>query len=124
MCGCAISGSSASRSNSISSSYSASASAASAVKSPSRPWLRSHSAVTSSDGKMLVVAPSSAPMFVIVARSGTLKVATPGPVYSMTLPTPPLTLMRRSTSRITSFAATHGASRPVSRTPTTCGAVT
>ena len=40
---------------------------------------------------MEVVAPSSVPMLVMVARSGTDRVLTPAPPYSMTLPTPPLT---------------------------------
>ena len=66
--------------------------------------------------EMEVVAPSSAPMFVIVARCGTLSVFTPSPPYSMILPTPPLTLSTRSTSRMTSFADTIGGSAPVSLT--------
>ena len=41
---------------------------------------------------MEVVAPSSAPMLVMVARSGTVSVATPSPPYSMILPTPPFTV--------------------------------
>ena len=45
----------------------------------------------------------------MVARSGTDRVATPGPPYSITLPTPPLTLSRRSSSRMTSLADTMGA---------------
>lgn len=56
----------------------------------------------------LVVHPVSVPIFVIVALSVTLKVFTPSPKYSRTLPTPPLTSMRRKTSRITSFADTQG----------------
>ena len=106
MCGCATSGSRVFRSISTISSYSASASALSSVKSPSRPWAFRNARVTSSLGNTLVVAPSSAPMFAIVARSGTVRVFTPSPMYSITLPTPPLTLSRRSTSRMMSFAAT------------------
>ena len=60
-------------------------------------------------------------MLVIVARSGTERVATPGPQYSSTFPTPPLTSIRRSSSRTTSFAETHGESLPVRRTATTFG---
>ena len=62
---------------------------------------------------MEVVAPSSAPMFVMVALSGTERVFTPSPQYSMTLPTPPFTDICLNISRITSFAATHGESLPV-----------
>ena len=47
-------------------------------------------------------------MLAMVARWGTVSVATPGPPYSKILPTPPLTVRRRSISRITSLAATHG----------------
>ena len=52
------------------------------------------------EGNTDVVAPSSAPMLAMVARSGMDSVSTPGPVYSITLPTPPLTVRRRSSSRI------------------------
>ena len=45
-------------------------------------------------------------MFVIVARSGTESVLTPSPVYSMTLPTPPLTVSMESTFKMTSLALT------------------
>ena len=38
---------------------------------------------------------------------------TPSPPYSMILPTPPFTVMRRSTSKITSLADTHGCSLQV-----------
>jgi len=77
--------------------------------------------VTSSDGKTEVVSPSSAPMLAMVARCGTLRVATPGPAYSKILPNPPRTVSRRSSSRITSLAETQGRSRPTRRTRTTCG---
>jgi hypothetical protein len=77
--------------------------------------------VTSSEGKIEVVRPSSAPMFAIVARWGTVSVATPGPEYSKILPKPPRTVRRRSNSRMTSFAATQGRSRPVSTTRTMRG---
>ena len=59
---------------------------------------------------MEVVAPSSAPMLVMVARSGTVSVATPGPPYSMIFPTPPFTVNKRSTSKMTSFAETQSCS--------------
>ena len=42
-------------------------------------------------------------MFAMVARSGTVSVFTPSPMYSMTLPVPPLTLSRRSTSRMMEY---------------------
>ena len=48
-----------------------------------------NSRVTSSEGNTEVEAPSSAPMLVMVARSGTDRDLTPSPVYSMILPTPP-----------------------------------
>jgi len=63
-------------------------------------------------------------MLVMLARCGTLNVATPGPPYSNTLPTPPLTVSRRSNSRIISLAATQGCSAPASRTRTTRGIAT
>ena len=45
----------------------------------SRPCASRNVRVTSSDGKIEVVAPSSAPMLVMVARSGTDRVLTPSP---------------------------------------------
>ena len=72
---------------STTSSYTASASAASGAPSPPpRPCAFINARVTSSEGKMEVVAPSSAPILVMVARSGTESVATPSPPYSMILP--------------------------------------
>ena len=62
---------------------------------------------------MDVVAPSSVPMFVIVARSGTDSAAIPGPPHSMIAPTPPLTDRMRSSSRLMSLAVTNGRSVPV-----------
>ena len=70
-----------------------------------------------------MVAPSSAPIFVIVALSGTESVFTPSPQYSITLPTPPLTVIIFNTSRITSLAATQGDNLPVRFTLTTFGHV-
>ena len=52
--------------------------------------------MTSSEGKTDVVTPISAPMFAMVARSGTLKVATPSPPYSSTTPTLPVVVRRES----------------------------
>ncbi len=89
-CGLAMSGSTAPRSSSMTRSYFASASAASAVQSDSRFCALRNACVISSLGKTEVVTPSSAPMFVIVARSGTERVLTPSPPYSMTVPTLPL----------------------------------
>ena len=60
-------------------------------------------------------------MLAIVARWGTLKVATPGPKYSTTQPTLPLVVRMLSSLSATSLAAHHGASSPVSRTPMTRG---
>ena len=67
------------------------ASGASSAKSSSRCWRRSHSRVLSSGGKTAAVAPSSAIMLAIVARSGTARSAVPGPVNSKTLFLPPRT---------------------------------
>ena len=121
MCGIAASGSSADRSTVYSSSYSASGSDASGTHTSPRPCASRNALVASSDGKIEVVAPSSAPMLVMVARSGTDRVLTPSPAYSTILPTPPLTVIWRRTSRITSFAETHGDSLPVSVTRTIFG---
>ena len=70
---------------------------------------------------MELVAPSSAPMLVMVARSGTLRVLTPSPPHSMIRPTPPLTERIRRISRLTSLAVTKGRSAPVSYTLMTWG---
>ena len=77
--------------------------------------------MTSSLGKILVVSVSSAPMFAIVMRCAATRLGRPGPPYSKILPAPPFTDSRRSSSRITSFAVTHGRSSPVSQTRTTAG---
>ena len=116
LCGMATSGCRAERSMLISSSYSASGSGISSDQSSSLPWALKKARVTSSLGNTVVVAPSSAPMFAIVARSGTERVLSPSPEYSIIFPTPPLTLRRRSTSRMTSLAVTMGLSAPVSST--------
>ena len=61
-------------------------------------------------------------MFAIVARSGTLKSAVPGPVNSKILFLPPLAVSCRSSSRMMSFAWTHGRLRlPARYTSTISG---
>ncbi len=77
--------------------------------------------VTWSLGNMLVVAPVSVPILVIVPRSGTERVLTPIPWYSTALPTNPFTPTRLRTSNTTSFAETMSGSFPTSSTPTTSG---
>ena len=79
--------------------------------------------VTLSEGKIEVVTPSSAPMFVIVARSGTDSVSTPSPPYSTIDPTFPFVVRISSSLRMTSLAATHGWRFPVRFTLTTFGYV-
>ena len=79
LCGRATIGPSLFRSISTSSSYSGSGSALVGRHISSRFWARKYSRVRSSEGKMEVVAPSSAPMLVMVLRSGTLSGATPSP---------------------------------------------
>ena len=110
--GAAISGSIRERSISNVSSYDAPRSALSSVQSPARPWAARKRFVTASDGNTLVVTPSSAPMFAMVAREGTSSVETPGPEYSNIHPTFPFVPKRSSTLRITSFALHPRGSRP------------
>ena len=62
---------------------------------------------------MEVVAPNSVPMFVMVARSGTLRVDMAGPLHSIMAPTPPFTDNMRSSSRLMSLAVTKGRRVPV-----------
>ena len=62
--------------------------------------------VSSSLGKTDVVTPHSAPMFVIVARSGTERVRTPSPPYSKTQSTFPFVVKICRTPRMTSLAET------------------
>src|SRR3989304_1807505 len=64
---------------SITRSYFGEGSALSFPHASSRPWALRNAFVTLSEGKIEVVTPSSAPMFVIVARSGTDSVSTPSP---------------------------------------------
>ncbi len=80
-----------------------------------------NSRVRSSEGKIAVVAPSSAPMLVMTARSGTESVAAPGPAYSKTRPTPPFTVSSPSRCRMMSLAEAKPVSAPVSTTRTTLG---
>ena len=61
-------------------------------------------------------------MLVIVARSGTESVRTPGPAYSTMKPTLPFVVSRRSISRMMSLAETHGASFPARSTRQMLGA--
>jgi hypothetical protein len=121
LCGIAASGSSFSSPIVISFSYTASVSGLSSTQSISLPCARRKSLVISSLGNMEVVAPSSAPIFVIVALSGTVRFSIPSPAYSIILPTPPFTLIILSTSSIISFADTHGFNLPVKTTFTTEG---
>jgi hypothetical protein len=79
--------------------------------------------VTSSLGKTLVVSVSSAPMLAMVMRWAASRLARPGPPYSKIFPLPPRTPSRRSSSRMTSLAVTHGWSSPASHTLTTAGMV-
>ena len=81
-CGCAASAESSSKFISMSLSYSALSSAFNSVQSASRPIDLRKVFVFSSEGKIDVVAPSSAPIFVIVARCGTVRLSTPLPKYS------------------------------------------
>src|SRR2546429_9990091 len=62
-------------------------------------------------------------MFAIVPRDGTVSSFSPGPVYSRTLFRAHFTSKRRSNSKITSFALTHGLNVPVRRTLTNDGIV-
>ena len=120
-CGQAHNGTSSLKFSSISPSYSASASGRISVKSSSLFSAFRNFLTCSSAGKMEVVAPISAPMLVMLARSDTLKVAAPGPTYSKTLPRPPLMPTRRSISRMTSFALQPGCKCPVKFTLMICG---
>ena len=97
-------------------SYSASGSLSRGTKSASLPWAARKRRVCSSEGKMEVVAPNSAPMLVMVARSGTVRVAAPGPPHSMMAPTPPLTERISRIFSAASLAETKGFNFPVSST--------
>ena len=119
--GAAIIGSTFARSTTNVSSYFAPLSATILTKSFARPCAARNCFVTASDGKTLVVTPSSAPMLVIVAREGTSSVATPGPVYSKIQPTLPLVPYFSSTLRITSLAETPFLSLPLRTIARTLG---
>ncbi len=110
------------RSISITSSYSASASAASALQLVSRCCARRKARVRSSLGKI----EAGRPEFRAHVRDRRAlghreRRPPPRPPYSITRPTPPLTVSRRSSSRITSFALTQAGSVPVSGTSVTFG---
>ena len=94
------------RSMGITRSYTASGSLSRGTKSPSLPWAFKKALVWSSEGKMEVVAPSSVPILVMVARSGTVNLFMPSPPHSMMAPTPPLTERICSSFRDTSLAVT------------------
>src|SRR6516165_1770835 len=80
--------------------------------------------MVASNGKIEVVAPSSAPMFVIVPLPVHEIDETPGPKYSMTAFVPPLTVRIPHRRRMTSFGAAHPVSDPVRRTPMRFGYLT
>ena len=122
-CGFAIIGSIEPRSRSITLVYSASASAASSIHSDCRRCAFRNMRVISSLGKTDVVTPSSAPMLVMVARSGTESVLIPSPPYSITMPTLPLVVSILRTVRMTSLADTQGWSFPERLTFSTLGQV-
>ena len=121
--GSATSGTIVDRSSSSCSSYAASSSGTAGRQSSPRPRRVRNDLVTSSLGNTLVVSPSSAPMLAIVIRWAASSVFRPGPPYSKIFPVPPRTVSRRSNSRITSLAVTHGWSWPVSQTRVTEGIV-
>ena len=92
LCGNAASGTKSSKFTINFLSYTASASGSNSMKSDSLDCFLRKSLVISSLGKIEVVAPSSAPIFVIVALSSTERDFIPSPVYSITNPTPPFTV--------------------------------
>ena len=123
LCGYAASGISSLRSRSTILSYSASGSAFISTQSFSRSWALRNAFVVSSLGKIDVVTPHSAPIFVIVSLSGTDNVFTPSPPYSNTQPTLPLVVNSSSIFKTTSFAVTQDLSLPVKFTLITLGQV-
>lgn len=70
-----------------------------------------------SKGKIEVVAPISAPMFVIVPLPVHEIESAPSPKYSTTAFVPPLTVRMPASLRITSFGALQPFSFPFRRTP-------
>ena len=119
--GHAITGSTSERSSSMCSSYWAPTSASRGFQSAGRFCPRKNRSVIASLGNIDPVAPSSAPMFAIVPRSGTVNCLIPGPSYSRTFSFPHFSPCRRSISRMTSFAEHQAGSFPVRSTRTTCG---
>ena len=119
--GQAASGESSERFISITLSYFASASADSGLKESGLFWAVRNFLVSSSEGKMLVVTPISAPIFVIVARCGTVNLLTASPKYSIIQPTLPFVVRMPSSFRTISFADTQSCNCPVSLTPSTFG---
>ncbi len=69
------------------------------------------------------MAPSSAPILVIVPLSGTESVLTPWPEYSNILFTPPLTVNCFNTSSIISLAEEYLFNLPLNSTFTICGII-
>ena len=121
LCGLAVSGSSADKSMLTAWAYAASSSGRISIKSASLCWARRNCLVISSLGKMDVVTPHSAPILVMVARSGTVSELAPSPPYSKITPTFPLVVKISSTLRIKSLAETHGDSFPDKLMRTTFG---
>ena len=72
-------------------------------------------------GRSRTVAPYSGDMFPSVARSATVRLATPSPKYSTNLPTTPVRRSSSVTVRTRSVAVAPSRSRPERRKPTTCG---
>src|ERR1041385_296259 len=72
-------------------------------------------------GNIEVVAPSSAPILVMVALPVALIDRVPGPKYSMIALVAPETVNREANSRITSLGAAQPLSAPVSFTPIDVG---
>ena len=70
---------------------------------------------------MEVVAPSSAPMFVMVAFPVQLMERSPGPKYSMIALVPPETVSSPARYRITSLGAVQPPNSPVRYTPMCLG---
>ena len=68
-----------------------------------------------------MVAPYSGAMLAMVARSGRLMEARPGPVNSTNLPTTPCVRSSSTTASVTSVAVVPAWRAPVRRTPTTSG---
>src|SRR4030066_1038319 len=74
-----------------------------------------------SNGNTEVVAPSSAPMLVIVALAVQDSTSVPGPKYSMILLVPPATVSMPASLRMTSLPLVQPLGLPISFTPTSFG---